>query len=104
MKFEDTELETTFELPDQPTLRVLSRYDSAFAFGSGDASRLYERLWGCVCAVAEDWHSAHVELKQTALDEVAGRRSMDVIKWAALSVFSWRQHIDAQLEDAIKNE
>lgn len=100
------ELETTFELPDRPTGRVILRYDSAIATGAASAT-LYERLWACVVACAQNWQSTPLPVLDLSILETEAQhdfeRKMDVVKWAGLMTFQWRNDLNRRLEEALKN-
>jgi len=85
MKFENQELETSFEIPDVPNVRLRLRYDSAVTmFMEFD---LYERLWNGVRAVAQEWKSAHIELDGD-LEKLDKYEQAEVVKWAGLELWS----------------
>ena len=92
MDFENQELETSFSVPDEPTVRQRLRYDSAVElFGEFD---LYERLWNGVRALGGDWESPHVQLDQD-MNDAASDDAINVIKWAGIVLFS---HMQAEKE------
>ena len=91
MKFVNAELKTTFEIPDAPTVRQNMRYDSVVELNL-DKAQLYERLWGGVVAIAENWQSEHVQLSQD-VDVAASPQAVAVIKWAGLMLFSFMQQV-----------
>ena len=91
MKFENQELKTSFSVSDEPTARQVLQYDSVVELqGFGD--NLYERLWNGLKYMVADWESEYVNPNQS-LDEVKGNEAIDIIKWAGLSVFSFRQSL-----------
>ena len=90
MKIENSELQTSFEVPDKPTVRDVLRYDGAVDALQG--SDLYERLWSGVAVMASDWQSERVAL-DADLGELHDMGAVDVIKWAGLVVFSHVQQL-----------
>ena len=97
MEFKDQELETSFSVPEKPTVRQVLRYDSLVELG-GIGEYGYERMWRGVEVFAEDWESPHVK-PDDDLDNVESSEAIDVIKWAGLAVWSYRQ----SLKDLPKN-
>ena len=97
MKFEATELETTFEIPEPLKVRHVLKYDSVVnVVGAG--AQLYERLWSGVCEVAINWQSP-IPLEVDALDTESDPKAIAIIEWAGLALFS---HI-AELRKTQKN-
>lgn len=86
MKFENSDLETTFEVADRPTIRQTLAYDGAVEMRIGMTT--FERLWAGVQAMVKpgDWHSP-VSLS-VDLDSVDEQQAIQVIKWAGLALFS----------------
>ena len=87
MEFKNAELETTFSVPERPTVRQWLAYDSAVDMRIGLTT--YERMWAGLQALVkpDDWSSPvdlHIDM-ETADDERAAR----VIKWASLTLFSF---------------
>jgi hypothetical protein len=98
MEFENQELKTKFSVPDSPTVRQVLQYDSLVELQSFGSDNTYERLWRGISAMVTEWESEHVQIKDD-LDTVTGEDAVNVIKWAGLSVFSYRQ----SLKDVEKN-
>lgn len=98
MKIENEELETTFELPDAPTMRQMLRYQSERDFRAGEST--YERLWAAACnsGIVTGWKSVPVpELSMSVLEAEANDdtgRQMDVVKWVGLATFSHMRQIE----------
>ena len=99
MRFENEQLKTTFELPDNPTRRDILRYESAVDSRLGWS--LYERLWAGVVCMADKWVSEPLpELDLSALDsQDTSSEAIAVIKWASLAVFSWKASLEERKTD-----
>jgi len=78
---------TSFNVPDEPTVRQILRYDSVIE--SKAELELYERLWAGCCVIAQDWKSDKVELSADALDQKLSADALEIIKWASLAAFSY---------------
>jgi hypothetical protein len=92
MQFDNQELKTKFSVPDNPTVRQVLQYDSLVELQSFGSDNTYERLWNGIGALVSEWESEYVQIKDN-LDSITGQEAIDVIKWAALSVFSFRQSL-----------
>ena len=104
MRFENNDLKTTFELPDEPTGRVVLRYDSITEIRT--AGDMYERLWSAALGVMQNWQSETLpDMRADVLGEMGPGfdKRLAVVKWAGLTVFSWRQDLNRLLEERIKN-
>ena len=91
MDFENQELKTSFSVPESPTVRQVLRYDSLVELG-GIGEYGFERLWHGVKVMAENWKSPHIQ-PDDDIEMAATNEAIDVIKWAGLSVFSYRQSL-----------
>ena len=87
MQFTNRELETTFELPDAPDMRLVLRYDSVVE-ANVDKAALYERLWNGAALVVQHWSSPHIQ-PSDSLERAATPRALAVVKWCGLAVFSF---------------
>lgn len=87
MKFENTGLQTTFDVLDKPTVRQWLAYDGAVEMRMGLTT--YERLWSGVQAIIkpEHWHSP-ISL-DVDLDSAQDHIAVEIIKWAGLNLFSF---------------
>ena len=86
-----------FTTIEEPTMRAVLMYDSAIE-GSMLAS-LYPRLWAGVQFLVDEWHCELVSPDADASDLMDGAADMeviDVIKWAGLAVFSFRQSLEPE--------
>ena len=99
MKFEDERIDCTFEVPDKPTVRWQMQFKSILL--ENQKKELYERLWPCVCLLAENWKSEVVpELNVDILDECTDPEAASVIEWASLQLYVYY----LELENVPKNE
>ena len=85
MKFEATELETTFEIPEPLKVRHVLAYDSIVNFEEFRRP-LYERLWYGVCEIAQNWQSP-IKLERETLDNESDPRTLQIIEWSGLALF-----------------
>jgi hypothetical protein len=91
MKIHNSELECTFEFPDPLSYRLALRYDSEVEMNFDNAD-LYGRLWRGVQQIAVNWQCPHIGIAAN-LDDVQTEKGLEVIKWAGLMAFSYRQEL-----------
>lgn len=90
MKFENQELETTFEVPDRLTPRQMAQYESEVDFNFDKT--LYERLWPAACRLVQRVESKYLPdgARAEYLDgEEFEPTAWEVVKWISLVVFSY---------------
>jgi len=97
-KFDHPDLEDTwFTVKEEPTMRDVLQYDSEIT--GRMSSTLYPRLWAGVKWFVDEWHCDFVEPNAEA-EELLGRsfdsRIVEVIKWAGLVCFSYRQNLEPE--------
>lgn len=86
MKFTNSELELSFEVPDTLTARVLLRYDSAL-MPSADNASMFERMWQAAAVVVQQWSCPLFGI-DVDLDSVVDGRVLEGIKFTGISVFN----------------
>jgi len=92
-EFNHPELEARFTLPDEPTIRLLLLYDGAIARGLG--SEMFSRLWDAAKLVIDEWECESVTL-DVNIDEAGDHATIEIIEWAGLATFSWREAMKAE--------
>lgn len=83
--FTNERLQTSFAVPERPTVRQQLRHNSEVAFLSH--SEFYERAWAAArtLIVPESWQSPHLAL-DADLDAITSTQATAVIRWAANEV------------------
>lgn len=86
-EFNHPEHQASFKLPEDPTRRQLLAYDG---FELSQQPGMYPRLWDAAKTVIQEWQCESTPL-DVDLDAPDGTEDqIEIIKWAALAVFSWR--------------
>lgn len=91
MKFNEPELECTFEIPEPLSYELILAYDSEVEFAFQDKD-MYKRLWRGVQTIAVNWQCPHIKIDQN-LSEASSEMGVRVIKWAGMMAFSYRQEL-----------
>lgn len=98
MRFDHPDLEDTwFTIKAAPKMRDVLQYDSEIT--GRMTSTLYTRLWAGVKWMVDEWHCEIVSPEADAaelMDSAADMTVIEVIKWAGLAVFSFRQSLEPE--------
>lgn len=89
--------EIWFTVKEDPKMRDILMYDSVIE-GSMLAS-LYPRLWGGVRCLVDEWNCETVNPEDDTAELMDGAADMgviDIIKWAGLACFSYRQSLEPE--------
>jgi len=95
--YENSELNASFDLPDNPTARQVLAYDSAMIEYRDEPALVL--LWECARTVIGNWQSEHMPQMDTSLDKAVGLKAAQVIEWAGAQASFWR----VGLNDVPKN-
>lgn len=82
--------ETTFTVPDNPTIRQQLAYDSAIQLDNG-GTPTFERLWLAFKTLVQDWKSDVIAL-DVDINEVSNPEAAALIEYAGL--MAWRQMLE----------
>ena len=88
-EFRNEELNSSFTLPEKPTVREILAYESIVEI-DGQGKPFYERLWDGARSMIEEWDSPVELTANTKGDDLS---VIPVIKWASLAVFSYVQEL-----------
>ena len=98
MRFEDTDLKTSFTVSDALTVRQMLVYRGAL--GSRAGQELFIRAWEAAVPLIEDWKSEVIpNLADFDLDKSTDPAAVPVLMWAGISALN---HITS-LERVEKN-
>ena len=98
MRFDHPDLKDVwFICKAEPKNRDVLMYDSEIT--GRMAATLYPRLWAGVKWMIDEWHCETVNPEtdaETIMDAAADISVIEIIKWASLAVFSYRNSLEPQ--------
>ena len=91
--YANTDLGVSFDLPDDPTVADILRYDST-RIEQGDGPAILV-LWECVKPVIVNWECEALTDYHLPLDKVKSYKAAQAVEWAAFRGSEWRIGLDA---------
>ena len=82
----------SFDLPDDPSVMEIVRYDSTRIERQGDPAILI--LWECVKPLISNWSCEALPDYKTPLDKVKSLRAAQAVEFAAFRGSEWRLSLD----------
>lgn len=91
--YEQPELGVSFDLPDDPSVFDIVRYDSTRLERNDEPAILI--LWECLRPLVQNWASEDLPDVNTPLTKVKSLKAAQVVEWAAFRGSEWRLGLDS---------
>jgi len=98
MRFDHPDYDDTwFTVKEEPLIRDILSYDGEMT--GSMAATLYPRLWRSAKWLIDEWNCEGINPDDdfnAILDRSADIRLVELVKWAGLAVFSFRQSLEPE--------
>ena len=90
--YEQPELGVSFDLPDEPSVFEIIRYDSTRLERSDEPAILI--LWECIKPLVTNWTCEDMPDVTVSLTKVKSLKAAQSVEWAAFRGSEWRLGLD----------